>query len=92
MHSDSSQQPGTPRPTNTPSFSAYPTQLSPPSHGPYPDGFTPQPAPPAKPSQGKKWLTHGAVGLVALFLGVGIGVSDDQAQATDSAEPPRRSP
>ncbi|MFJ4842833.1 hypothetical protein [Streptomyces sp. NPDC088746] len=85
MHSDSPQQPGTPRPTSTPSHGAYPNPPAPPPHGPYPGGFTPLPAPPAKPSQGKKWLTHGAVGLVALFLGVGIGVSDDQAQATDTA-------
>ncbi|MFD5041936.1 hypothetical protein ACFWNI_33340 [Streptomyces sp. NPDC058377] len=84
MHSDSPQQPGTPRPASAPSFGAYPTQPAPPSHGPHPGGFTP---PPTKPSQGKKWLTHGAVGLVALFLGVGIGISDGQAQATDSAGP-----
>ncbi|MFF9686544.1 hypothetical protein [Streptomyces sp. NPDC014623] len=87
MNSDSPQQPGTPRPTDTPSFGAYPTQPTSPSHGPYPGRFMPPPAPPAKPSQGKKWLAHGAVGLVALFLGVGIGVSDDQAQATGSAGP-----
>ncbi|MEU5170048.1 hypothetical protein [Streptomyces mutomycini] len=88
MNPDSPQQPGTLPPANTPSFGAYPTQQpAPPSHGPYRGGFTPPPAPPAKPSQGKKWLTHGTVGLVALFLGVGIGVSDDQAQATDSAGP-----
>ncbi|WP_069173209.1 hypothetical protein [Streptomyces griseus] len=84
MHSDSPQQPGTPRPADAPSSGAYPTRPVPPPHGPYPGGFTP---PPAKPSQGTRWLTHGAVGLVALFLGVGIGVSDDQAQATDSAGP-----
>ncbi|MFC9123246.1 hypothetical protein ACFTXO_26185 [Streptomyces sp. NPDC057067] len=87
MNSDSPQQPGTPRPTSTSSHGAYPSPPAPPPHGPYPGGFTPLPAPPAKPSQGKKWLTHGAVGLVALILGVGIGVSDDEAQATNSAGP-----
>lgn len=86
MNPDAPQQPG--RPTNTPSFGTYPTQPGPLPHGTFPGGPMTPPAPPAKPaSRGRGCLTHGAVGLVALFLGVGIGTSDDQAQATDSAEP-----
>ncbi|MCZ2525383.1 hypothetical protein [Streptomyces sp. HB2AG] len=40
------------------------------------------PRPAGKPSQGKAWLTHGAVGLVALFVGVGIGSGGETADAS----------
>ncbi|MFD3609783.1 hypothetical protein ACFWXA_17220 [Streptomyces atroolivaceus] len=87
MNPDSPQQPRPPHPTTPPPFATYPTRAVPPPHGAFPGAFMPPAPVPGKPSQGKRWLTHGAVGLVALFLGVGIGVSDDEAQATDSAGP-----
>ncbi|MEV3929484.1 hypothetical protein [Streptomyces sp. NPDC049944] len=85
MSPDSSQQPG--RPPAPPS-GTHPTWTGPSPHGAFPGGQLPPPAPPTRPaSRGRGCLTHGAVGLVALFLGVGIGTSDDQAQATDAAGP-----
>ncbi|MER5184123.1 hypothetical protein ABT009_38315 [Streptomyces sp. NPDC002896] len=47
------------------------------------------PQPVKKPSRRKTWLTHGAVGLVALVVGTGIGSSGEgaNAAASDTAAP-----
>lgn len=46
------------------------------------------PQPPTKPSHRKAWLTHGAVGVIALFLGAGIsGSGDAQADGHPGAAP-----
>ncbi|WP_406499200.1 hypothetical protein OG936_31045 [Streptomyces sp. NBC_00846] len=61
-----------------------------PYHAPQYTVPVPPALPPRKPSRGKAWLTHGAVGLVALLIGTGIGSSgeaDADAKASGSAKP-----
>ncbi len=64
------------------------------AHPQYPAPMPPrQSMPPAPRSQKKTILTHGAVGLVCLILGVGIGAAGSESEDTnDSGEPSASAP
>jgi len=53
----------------------------------HPIAHPPAPQPPGKPSRRKAWLTHGAVGVVALFLGTAAGGGGAEADGNSVATP-----
>ncbi len=76
---------------NNPMPDPHPGNVPPSSWGP----GTPPPPPTAKgPARRKTWLTHGAVALVALLVGAGIGASGDGGSdaTSDAAGKPTPQP
>ncbi|MFD7445824.1 hypothetical protein [Streptomyces sp. NPDC059909] len=63
-----------PEPQNTTGWATWP-------------GVPPQPPAQPKPSRRKAWLTHGAVGFVALILGAGMGGGNAEAGDSKAAAP-----
>ncbi|WP_438307014.1 hypothetical protein ACSHXN_46970 (plasmid) [Streptomyces sp. HUAS TT11] len=53
----------------------------------HPTAYSPAPQPLVKPSRRKAWLTHGAVGVVALFLGAAAGGGGAEANGNAAANP-----
>ncbi|MFC9096938.1 hypothetical protein [Streptomyces sp. NPDC057072] len=53
----------------------------------HPTAYSPAPQPPVKPSRRKAWLTHGAVGVVALLLGAAAGGGGAEADSKAAANP-----
>ncbi|MGP4051585.1 hypothetical protein [Streptomyces sp. 2A115] len=74
---------------NTPTPDPYQGHVPPSSWGP---GTPPAPPTAKSPTRRKAWITHGAVALVALLVGSGIGASgdsgsDDTSDAAGKATP-----
>ncbi|MFF4148164.1 hypothetical protein ACFY0A_44590 [Streptomyces sp. NPDC001698] len=53
----------------------------------HPTTYSPAPQPPVKPSRRTAWLTHGAVAVVALFIGAAAGGGGAEGDGNAAAAP-----